>query len=835
MRRIFRIVLDAVFLLLGSTLVAEAAPVVGLFGAFAGWLGGGGLLAGIVGGALKIGIGLGLSYLSQSLFGKKQEVGGASGMSGKLQSGGAVPRSFILGRGMTAGSLAYVNTWGEVDNTPNAFLHMVIALSDLPVKGLAEVWVNGSKVTWDASTPSGTQRAIPEYHDDKDHLWIRFYDGTQTTADAQMVARFAGSGHGYAPTRVGTGVAYVVVIARVDDKLWSGFPQLKFVLDGVGLYDVRQDSAMGGSGLQVWGDPSSYGLASANPVVMAYNVIRGISYAGKWFFGGQTVSGSQLPLSAWSAAMNECDDLVPVIGAGTEAQYRAGGEISLDSEPAEVLAELMKSCNGRLAEVGGIYKPHAGAPGVSIFQFTDDDILSTEKQTLDPFPSLAEVVNAVTGKYVEPLEGWNAKDAPPLYSILLEQQDDGRRQVADVSYGLVTSGTQVQRLMASALAEARRFRQHALPMPPDAFLVEPNDFVSWTSARNGYVAKLFRIDAVQDLAGLTVGWNLTEVDPSDYNPIVLKPVEAGPTEVIRPPAQPILDWNVTATTITGDGDRMRAGIRLSWDPTIDDVDGVQFEVRLAVDQTMVLQDETDRVDAGALVISQNILGLTQYEARGRYRPASPRATAWSSWRPVLTPDISEGLTAQQAYELGLMTNDAAGSMQAYRDALDELIERVAADAAETAGRSVVERAAIRGTLKAAVRQITEAYIAGDTAVALQVTALEARTDEATAGGFVKFEATAAPAGVTARFQIYLNAGVPGTPDWKDAGLMLDIVGGVARCFLKVDQFAIGDATTGVVPFSVVGGVLYARNLVLQSSNDVVKMDLRNDAIIISEP
>ncbi|HEV7284025.1 MAG TPA: hypothetical protein VGN75_04140, partial [Kaistia sp.] len=117
MPRLLRTLSMAAQLLLCSTALCQAAPVIGLVAGFAGWLGGGGILAGLVGGALKLGIGLGLSYLAQSLFGKKQPVGGVGGASGKLQSGGAVPRSFVVGRGMTAGSLVYAGTWGEVDNT----------------------------------------------------------------------------------------------------------------------------------------------------------------------------------------------------------------------------------------------------------------------------------------------------------------------------------------------------------------------------------------------------------------------------------------------------------------------------------------------------------------------------------------------------------------------------------------------------------------------------------------------------------------------------------------------------------------------------------------------
>jgi hypothetical protein len=827
------VIIVALALLAGAIQPAEALPV-GM--AIAGFIGLTGTLATVVGTAIAGAIGLGFSYLSQTLLGKKPQQG-VGGVSGKLQSGGALPRSFILGRAMTGGQLRYGGTWGEVDNTPNAFLSMVIKLSDLPVQGLAEIWVGGEKVTWNPSaTPAGNGIAIPEYRkDDKDHLWVRFYDGRQTSADALMVAKFAGSAHPYLPTRVGTGIAYVVMTARLNDKLWSGLPQYKFVVDGIPLYDWRSDSSVGGDGSQRWTDPSTWTGSPDNPVVLAYNIIRGIRFAGKWFFGGQTVAAAQLPLSVWTAAANECDQMVPAIGAGTEKQFRAAGEISLEALPADVLAELMKACNGRLAEIGGIYKPHVGAAGSAIFAFTDGDILSTDKQTLDPFPSLDQAVNAVTAKYIEPGEGWVQKDAPPLYSLTLEADDGGRRQAVDVDYALVFSGTQVQRLMSAARNEARRFRRHNLPMPAYCSIFEPNDFVAWSSDRNLYSGKVWRIDAVQDLANLNCGWAITEVNPGDYNPGVLTPIVIAPTLNLPPAAQPIIDWSATAVTINGDEGRQRAGIRLAWDPNVDDVDGVQFEVRLAVDGTMVLQSETDRYDVGSILISQNILGRTQYQARGRYRPASPRDTAWSGWLNVLTPNITEGISRQQAYELDLITNDARGSMQQLSLDLDALIDRVALDAAENAGASMIERAAIRGNLTAAIQRITDAYIAGDEAIAEDMTALEVRTGEATAGGFVKFQATAAPSGVTARYQIFLNAGSAGTPNWKEAGFMLDIVGGVARCFINVDQFVIGNATTGAIPFSVDEGKVWMSDVTLWSAGEAIQLDLTNDSLIFSEP
>ncbi|WP_114286143.1 hypothetical protein [Candidatus Halocynthiibacter alkanivorans] len=64
-----------------------------------------------------------------------------------------MPRSFIPGRYATAGSLAYHNEWGETGKTPNAYYTRITALSDLPVKGLGEVWIDGNQCGIDWNNP----------------------------------------------------------------------------------------------------------------------------------------------------------------------------------------------------------------------------------------------------------------------------------------------------------------------------------------------------------------------------------------------------------------------------------------------------------------------------------------------------------------------------------------------------------------------------------------------------------------------------------------------------------------------------------------------------------
>lgn len=249
---------------------------------------------------LKTAVGIGLNLLAQAIAGKPQKP--TFSINGTLQGGGDLPRSFILGRTVTAGSLFWANTWGKDGDTPNAYLTQVIALSDLPIKGLLNVWVNNEKVTLDLNTPDmswGWQ--VKEYRNNGDNLWIKFYDGTQTQADSFLVNTCSNGNRYWSATRIGRGVAYVVITARVSKNMFSGIPSFKFELDGMRLYDPSKDSTNGGNGSHRHADPSTWGGdGDYLPAVQAYNLLRGLTYGNKWFYGVQGMSAVRLPISGWN-------------------------------------------------------------------------------------------------------------------------------------------------------------------------------------------------------------------------------------------------------------------------------------------------------------------------------------------------------------------------------------------------------------------------------------------------------------------------------------------------------------------------------------------------------
>lgn len=797
-------------------LITSIIGVIGTVGTFFSGLGAFGTFA------LNAAVGVGMSLVSRALADKpKAQANRVGGVQGTLQAAGDIARSFPLGYSVTAGSLVYANFWGKDGETPNAYFTQVIAVSDLPTT-IARVYVNGELVAFDTASlvnAPGSAALVPDAasaamaaglspfgstvaefmanyinshggaaslgpdadkgvpvlafrKDGKDHLWIKFHDGTQTTADTFLSNAVSNVERPWGPDRIGKGVAYAICTALVNDELFSGFPRFRFALNGIKLYDPSKDSAAGGSGAQRWSDPSTWGGDGDNlPAVQAYNVLRGVTYGGQWVYGLQRINSAQLPSAAWINAIAACR--APILGKdGYEPTYRAGMELSVSGDIADAVDILVSACQGRLSEVGGIYKMHAGQPGAPILSFADGDIIATEEQSFTPFLGLSETVNGITASYPEPAEGWATKTAPPLLRADLEVLDGHRRLLSDVKFDAVPYAEQVQRLMKSALLEAQRARRHTFVLPPMFWLLEPGDVVAWTSARNGYVAKLFRVDGVVDKANLDVIVDLTEVDPSDYDwdhAIDFRDPSNLPVQVIRPPPQGIVDWFAEPAVIYDeDGLGRRPAIRLAWDGTIvADIAAVQFEVRGDfATKDVVYRGRSDNVSAGSVRISQNLLPNTAYEVRGRYIPRNPRDTLWSDWIDVLTPDIrisEKDIVQKLLYQLTEFENQVDERILALENALSSAANagvRSVRDNVRLRGQTVkmVDRVEAKiGDSQAAIEEVRELAVSNEGAIASLSTSVTAQFGTANANITTNAEAIASLDVSFSSYQVTVNA------------------------------------------------------------------------------
>jgi hypothetical protein len=793
--------------------ISGAIALVGTISTFIGSIGGvGGFL-------LKTAAGLGLSYAAQALAGKPkdQQQSRAFSINGQIRASGVVPRSYMSGPGVTAGSLVYANVWGTSSSVPNALCIQVIALQDLPSKGLRRLMVNGEWVTLtEDEHEDGRGVAVLEYRKNgQDHLWFKFYDGTQTVADPFLVEKFGTHPlYPYESTRVGHGVAYAILTARVNDKLFTGFPEYKFELEGTKWYDPSKDDTAGGDGDQRWATPSTWGGDGDElPIVQLYNLCRGITYGGEWLYGLQGVSGAQLPNAAWISAIEKCR--FEVEGPdGNEPQYRCGGEVLVNGRIADTVEALLTSCNGKIAESGGVYKPHVGGAGDSVGSFTDGDIISTSGQTFTPFHGLADTINGIAAKYPEPEEGYNVKAAPTLFNEDFEEEDGNRRLLADVDYSMVPYKGQVQRLMKSALQEARRARRHTLTLPPKFWKFEPGDILEWTSERNGYEAKLFRIDGMTDLANLDVIVDMTEVDPADYDwdqEADYTPPVDGPIGVQRPDPQPMTGWQVFPDYLR---DEASPSIRVQFASGLEDVRAVRVQARKAANEQLVFDaeipyEDLEEVEEGVFAVILNGLfeSNTPHEVRGRYLPISARDTEWSEWLEVTTPNVADVELGTEIEAKLRFIDELPGRLRLFTNKLDNLAGAFNTSQAlteEYRGQQSISIASRFAENFAASEIALQAITDEMNAYAEILAGVTAETSAGTTEGLLRFTALSSEEeGLLIRFAIELRASVNST-DWKHTGfeivLLSTATGLQSSIRLKSDQITM-DIEGATIPAS----------------------------------
>lgn len=634
---------------LGFWLMADAAhaePISLAISSIASFLTSMGAIGKLV---LTVALNIGLSLVEKALAKKEQPQ--AAGTKLEISMGDDHPMSFIIGSYATAGKRKYAGTWGDDGKTPNAYFTDVIEIGSLPnragERGLTSVWIDDQKVgvLWDQPHPDGRGFPVLQYRvKNKDYLWIKFLDGTQTSPDPFLMAKFgAHAERPWKPTMIGRGCQVVILTSRYNTDLFKGVPAGLFEPHPLPLYDVRKDSSVGGNGAHRWSDPSTW-QPSTNPAVMVYNLARGAYYGSEWVYGGQNIGAFCLPATNWMAAANACDASVKVDDNNGEPAFRAGYDVQCDQEPLDAVSELLKGCNGRMAEVGGVFKMLVGAPGGAVYSFTDNDIIVTEEQEFQPFPSLSATYNAIEATYPEPAEKWATKDAPGRYNADLETEDGNRRLPAQIQLLAVPFANQVQRVGLAMIQDYRRFRVHQVSLPPDAYPLEPNDVVSWSSARNGYDEKKFLVVKVEPQSNFLIVVTLKEVDPADYDwhPGLQLPTAIGWIGPITPPSQPMVGWTVEPATVKDAGgiDR-RPAIRISCASDLDDISGVWVQVRVKASGDVVFDSDSNPYASpySWLISGQWTLPNVDYEARGRYLPQSNRATDWSAWLTVKTPNV----------------------------------------------------------------------------------------------------------------------------------------------------------------------------------------------------
>lgn len=686
-----------------------------------------------------------------------------SGVRSSRQVGGDNSRAFVIGQTGIGGQFEYWADWGNDGETPNAYHSEVYSLGDVPYSGLAGMFYNGARGTLLYGEPHGSL-GIPVAEarvGGKDHLWVKFYDGNQTTADAMLVANTAGQDKPWMADMVFRGCPYVIVTCLFNRELFTGIPSYIFEVQGIPLYDMTQDSSVGGVGAQRVDNPASWAY-SDDPMVAASNVLLGIRYQGEWLCGGQTILPYQLPATIWLSQINK----------SKARGFRCGYEVVCgDDEPQAIIGEFLMAAATRIAEIGGIYKVLVAEPDAPVKSFTDEDIMITDDRDYDPFPGLEATTNAIAPTYPEPAEAYGMKEAPIRYNAALEAADEGRRLVKPIAYKAVPYAEQVQELAYLALEESRRLSTYIATMRPEWWEMEPLDVEEWTSAHNGYVAKRFLITAMDDLPTGNQIVGRREIDPADYDwsSGYLLPWDVAPLGISRPAPQAMTGWDVQPYVHLDNASQgRRPGILVLYAAALIDVRAVRVQVRRS-GETLPFFDGEFPYDVVAVapsnyIISDGLLPNQPYEARGIFVPFSGRATEWSGWLAVTTPNVKLG-----AADIDIVLADIARGLvedlkwisQGVRSAQENFASLgsllSAQDLANFNDREAVKRELRKevGDLQASFTQIIEVTLGPGGAIAQSLESIFAAMGGNTAEAAVRWSTEATPVGVSARWGLRL--------------------------------------------------------------------------------
>lgn len=596
-------------------------------------------------------------------------------------TGGVNSRTLMLGRYATAGTdICPPMSHGRTSQTPNIYLTQVIALADLPVGGLSRVIINGEYVQLEAFTgPFGPEyRVLGKYQspdaddqDDPDRAWVRFYDGTQTAACPYLVGNYSNyPDRPWSPAMIGSGMAYAVMVYRFEPSVWTGEPVAKFEIDGCRLYDPRRDSTVGGSGSHRWADQSTWGgPGDHNPIVMVYNILRGIRMRDGSIYGGRA-EAADLPLDNWVAAMNRCDETVD-----GQPRFRAGYEVRVaEDQPADVIDELLLTCLGEMVEVGGYFKVRVGGPGLPVGFFVDSDFLNSQPKEFDPFPPLTSTHNLVNYVFPHPAELYASHDGP----VWMPEPVTTERPLS-LAFKALPYPAQAQRVARAMLADDQRHRVHTTSLGPYASHLEPLDVIEWTSARNGYIDKRFDIrQTTENIRNLCLGLGMRETDPNDYDyrPGEDLPDPVAPGDWQLTPVQSVPGWDVKPYIIIDNASNARApALRAFWTANAA-IDAASLIIRYRVaGQEDYMTKPVERPSlVSSDIIAEGIRSNVDYEACARYIVPG-RRTEFTSWIPVRSPDVGlswEDFDADVRARIDAMEADAIAAAQEAREALDAI-------------------------------------------------------------------------------------------------------------------------------------------------------------------
>ena len=456
---------------------------------------------------------------------------------------GIAAQDFVYGKIRKGGIITFYESTG--DN--NTYLHQIICLAGHEVNSIGDIYINDQVATFsgDFVTVAGTG--------DDETSWgskirVKKYDGSQTTADADLVSETSADAN-----FKGLGVAYLYVRYEYDQEIFaSGVPTITAVVEGKKVYDPRTTAT-----------------AYSNNAALCIRDYIASSYG---------LDDASVDNVYFAAAANECDENISLSGGGTEKRYELNGIVQADRSIGDVLSDMVTACAGSLFWGSGAWRLKAGAYSAPVKTLTLDDLRGPIN--LDTRASIRSNFNSVIGTFNDADQNWVTADYPKISSVtsagdfvsgdvytITEAgntnfaaigassntagvtftatgsgsgtgkasaflgQDNGEEVSLDLQLPFTTSASAAQRLAKLTLFRGREQMTFSADFGLEAFSVEAGDIVAFTNERYGFTAKEFEV----------VGWKFASSQDAGDLRVTL---------TLRETSEAAFDWNAEEVAIT---------------------------------------------------------------------------------------------------------------------------------------------------------------------------------------------------------------------------------------------------------------------------------------------
>lgn len=408
----------------------------------------------------------------------------------------AAPQDFVYGKVRKGG----IVTFYEATGSSNKFLHQIIVLAGHEVNNVGDIYINDEVVSID-----GNNLVTGDTWSNK--IRIKKYDGSQTTADSDLVSETSVDSN-----FKGLGIAYLYVRYEYDQDVFAnGVPLVTAIVEGKKVYDPRTT---------VTAYSNNAALCVRDFLTSAYGL-----------------SDSAIDDISFASAANECDEDVTLSGGGVEDRYTINGIVRADRSVGDVLGDMVTACAGTLFWGSGYWKLKAGAYSNPVKELTLDDLRGPI--SLETRINMRDNFNTVRGTFNDAAQSWVTADYPEISSTAFKDEDDGEEALLDLPLPFTTSAATAQRLAKLTLFRGREQMTLSAEFGLEAMQIEVGDIISFTNERYGFDEKQFEV----------VGWRFASNQDAGDLRVAL---------TLRETSAAAFDWNAEETDIIGNNSTLPA-------------------------------------------------------------------------------------------------------------------------------------------------------------------------------------------------------------------------------------------------------------------------------------